>query len=654
LASLPIGDLDERVAPPDFWHATIDALPDRIAVLDRGGRIVAVNHAWREFADANSDGQVVGADYLASCDMASAGDPLAADVGFALRGLIAGTQTGYEGVYPCNTPSQQQWFQMRAAPFDAGARRCVVVTHHDITVRHEAERRSRQQAELLDVVDTGVIATDEPGRVTHWNDGAERMIGWTAAEAVGRPITELSVQPAGLAEAAAIREQVRRTGRWDGRFDVRRKDGSSFPAKISNVAVYRPNGAFDGVVGAIVDLSAAVDAERQLRGARDFLATVTRTMPEGLVVLDAEGRMTLVNEGAEKMLGWTQEELLGRLKHEMMHALKPDGTSVMAQDCPITRARAANASVHVDDDVFQRRDGTFLPVAYSSSPFTTDMGASGSVVVFSDITDRKARELQASRAIEELAWVGRIRDALDEDRLVLYAQPIIDVISGETVQHELLVRMVGPAGEVIQPGAFLPVAEQHGLIAEIDKRVLEMALPFAAAGHPIEVNLSADSISDPSLFELVDQRLRAHRIDPQNVVIEITETALIQNEAVAQAFIENVRRLGCGVALDDFGTGYGSFRYLKQLPVTLLKIDQEFVRDLDGAASDVNRHVIKAIVALAKGMGQKTVGEGIETSSMFEILRELGVDYAQGYHFAHPAPAGEIFRAIEQEQSPDV
>jgi EAL domain-containing protein (putative c-di-GMP-specific phosphodiesterase class I) len=196
---------------------------------------------------------------------------------------------------------------------------------------------------------------------------------------------------------------------------------------------------------------------------------------------------------------------------------------------------------------------------------------------------------------------------------------------------------------------FLPAAEQHGLIGAIDRRVFEMALEYAVAGHPIEVNLSSDSISDPGLYRFVEERLRVRGVDPRLVVFEITETALIHNEVVAQTFIENVRRLDCAVALDDFGTGYGSFRYLKHLPVTLLKIDQEFIKDLDGVASKVNQHVVEAIVTLARGMGQKTVAEGVETDSAFDLLRTLGVDHAQGYLFAGPAPAADVFSAIEQK-----
>jgi len=634
--------------PSGFWQATLDALSDSVAVLDEVGGIVAVNRAWRSFAEANDGGGRVGVDYLAVCDRASVDEPTAADVAAGLRAVIAGACTAFERVYACHAPWQQRWFSMRAAAFDADERRYVIVTHQDVSALHEAERVSSERAELLDVVDTAVIATDAFGSVTAWNGGAERVIGWTAEEAVGRQITELAVQPSNLQEAAEIRASVRATGRWDGRFEVTRKDGSHFPGLVTNVAIHAADGTFAGVVGALVDLTASVVAERRLRGARDFLATVTHTMPDGLVVLDGEGRVTLVNEGVVKMLGWSEAELLGELKHEMIHTLRPDGTSHPSAECPITLARQAGTSVRVDDDTFQCRDGSFLPVAYSAASFITESGESGSVVVFNDITERKAQDLRTRRELAELTWVGHIRDALREDRFVLYAQPIVDVGTGATVQHELLVRMLGAEGEVIPPGTFLPVAEQYGLIAAIDARVLEMALPFAASGHAIAINLSADSISDAGLFRLFEAHLKVLCVDARLVVIEITETALIENEAVARTFIEKVRGLGCGVALDDFGTGYGNLRSLKHLPVTLVKIDKEFVTDLGEAAADVNGQVTEAIVRLAAGLGQQTVGEGVETLGALEALRRLGVDFAQGYYFGRPAPAAETFQAIAQ------
>jgi PAS domain S-box-containing protein len=621
-----------------FWQATLDALPETVAVLNPFGEIVAVNDAWRAFAAANGGGDVgVGADYLAAC--VGADDPVARRVGEALRELLAGTRDRFECTYPCHAPGQERWFMVRARPFPADGARRLVVTHSDITERYLAERRANEQAALLDVVDAAVIALGPDRRVTYWNAGAQALYGWTAEEVVGRTVRELTLAPETHGRAAAVIKQLLRDGQWEGHFDVRDREGREFPVYARNRLLRDADGEPAGFIGVSVDMTDRFTMERQLTGARDFLSTVTDTVPDGLYVLDPEGRVTLVNRAAEELLGWQADELIGEVMHHRTHYRRVDGSPFPMEDCPITRARATGETVRVEDDIFIRRDGTELPVAYASAPFTAENGERGWVVVFNDISERKERELRLRRELEALSWVGRIRDALEHDRLTLYAQPIVDLSTGETVQHELLLRMIGLDGRVIAPNEFLPAAEQHGLIGPIDRWVFGRALEIAMEGHPVEINVSADSLSDASFLSFVKAELVARDVDPALLVFEITETALMGNETVARSFVDEVRQLGCEVALDDFGTGYGSFRYLKHLPVNVLKIDQEFVRDLDAPEPETSRHVIQAIVSLARGMGQKTVAEGVETQSALDTLRLLGVDMVQGYLLGRPSPA---------------
>lgn len=537
---------------------------------------------------------------------------------------------------------------MRMALLEEAQARHLVITHHDITGEHQARERAQEQAELLNAVGAAVTVTDLEGIVRHWSDGAESMYGWSAAEVVGQPLTMVTVVPEARAAAAELLCSTGDDGRWEGQLDVCHRDGRRFPADVRNRLLRDTEGRPTGIIGISVDVTERVAMERRLRGARDFHDVVLQTVPNGLFVLDATGCVTLVNEAAETLLGWRQGDLLGVTMHDTIQSITADGAPRPAAHSAILQALDQSSAVRVEDDAFQRHDGTFLEVAYSAAPFTSEAGERGAVVVFDDITERKARELRLRRELDALTWVGRIREALRHDRLVLYAQPIVDIASGRTVQHELLLRMIGADGEVIAPGEFLPAAEEHGLIREIDRRVFQMALAYAEAGHPIEVNLSADSIGDPTLFRYVRDHFEARRIDPRLVVFEVTETALIGNEAAAQAFTQDVVALGCSVALDDFGTGFGGFRYLKHLPVSLLKIDREFVGDCDGEQGAASRHVINAIVSLARGMGKTTVAEGVETEAALAVIRELGVDTAQGYLFARPAPADEVLRSVDQ------
>jgi len=632
---------DQPAEPSGFWQATLDALKARLAVLDADGIIVATNATWDRFAAANGAVLDTGCDYLAVGE-AGVDERTAASIAVGIRATLAGEQAGFELEYPCQAPNERRWFRLRVERHGSHARAGVVVSHLDITDDHEAADQARIRANLLDVVDTAVIATDRFGCVRQWNNGAERTFGWTAAEAVGRPLTELAVRPADVAEAAEIRAQARRTGRWEGRFNASRRDGSTFPSFVRNVVIYDDAGEVDGVVGVTVDLTTIIATEDQLRAALDFSRALTDSMRDGVFALDAAGLPVYLNPAAETMLGWSLEEIAERRFEELIHRRGPLGPAVAGDHPPAPSAGPVGEMVRVDDASFICRDGTHLPVSYTVGPLDLVAGTRGSVYVFSDMTERIARERRLRDDLDALGAVERIRAALSEDRLVLYAQPIIQLVDRQTVHHELLVRMAGPHGEVIPPAAFLPAAEDFGLIGAIDRRVFELAMNHAAAGHRIGVNVSAHSLGDPSFLRFVQAQIEERHIDPLLVVFEITETALINNDAAAKVFIETVRGWNCPVALDDFGSGYASFRYLKQLPVTLLKIDREFVSELDSDTSATNRHVIEAVVSLAHAMGQKTVAEGVETRATLEILHELGVDYAQGYFFARPAPADQV------------
>jgi diguanylate cyclase (GGDEF)-like protein/PAS domain S-box-containing protein len=237
------------------------------------------------------------------------------------------------------------------------------------------------------------------------------------------------------------------------------------------------------------------------------------------------------------------------------------------------------------------------------------------------------------------ARVAMIRDALDEQRLVLYAQPIVELATGTILQEELLLRMLDREGNIVPPLVFLPTAERCGLISEIDRWVITEATRYAAGGRPLAVNLSAASSVDLSLLRLIERQLREHGTDPRNLVFEITETAVMQDVDQSRLFMQAMIKLGCHFALDDFGTGFASFTYLKQLPVQYLKIDIEFVRDVTRSAQDTS--VVKAIVALARDFGQQTIAEGVEDEQTAEALRGLGVNLGQGYLFGRPSPIAE-------------
>jgi EAL domain-containing protein (putative c-di-GMP-specific phosphodiesterase class I) len=257
--------------------------------------------------------------------------------------------------------------------------------------------------------------------------------------------------------------------------------------------------------------------------------------------------------------------------------------------------------------------------------------------------------LGEARMKGRVTWAERIRRALEEDRFVLLAQPIVDMATGKAGQYELLLRMRDDTGDLIPPGAFLAIAERLDLIQDIDRWVTTRAIDLLARYHragfevTFEVNLSGRSIGDPALLELIEERLAATGVSPRWLIFEITETSAVANIPRARDFGERLSELGCRFALDDFGAGFGSFYYLKHLPFDYLKIDGEFVRNCVTNATD--RLIIESVVGIARGLHKQTIAEFVGDEETVRMLNDLGVDFAQGYHTGRPAPLEELIGA---------
>jgi len=504
--------------------------------------------------------------------------------------------------------------------------------------REEPDREDSLQSMLLEQIDASVIGCDMTGDVISWNHGAEALYGWTAEEAIGRNARELMV-PEDTAAAERLMMELSRDGRWDGELLVRGKEGTLFTTYVRNRLVYDAEGIACAVVGVSVDISARVAAESELRDSRNYAQAVTECMGEGLFTLDRDGRITYVNRVAEQLLGRRRGELVGCEVGATVYPPWPDGTAPPLAECAVAAAVRGEDTVRVDDGRFATGDGGEIPVAYTATPFAAEDGPEGCVVIFQDISERKRREEESLRSAATLAVIDRVERALATESFVLHAQPIVDLHTGETVQHELLIRMVEPDGRVVAPGEFLPVCEQYSMIGEIDWWVIKQATRLAGSGCRVQANISARSVGDRDVLEHIERCMEQHEVPAGALVFEITETAIVEDEEAAKAFAEGLHRLGCKIALDDFGTGYASLTYLKQMPVDFLKLDIEFVRDL--RVNTASRHVVQALVVLARDFELQTVGEGVEDAETLVLLDELGVDFAQGFHIARPEPFGE-------------
>jgi diguanylate cyclase (GGDEF)-like protein len=240
-----------------------------------------------------------------------------------------------------------------------------------------------------------------------------------------------------------------------------------------------------------------------------------------------------------------------------------------------------------------------------------------------------------------LSWSERISNALDKNLFRLHYQGVYRVKDGKLSHLEALLRMSDERnpGQPLMPGLFIPVAEKNGRILDIDRWVIREVLQRLARdqGIPdIAVNLSGRSLSEPGMPQFIQDELRSSGVNPQRLIVEITETAAVSDMQDAQRLIDALRRMGCGVCLDDFGVGFSSFAYLKHLQVDTIKIDGLFIRDLP--ADPDNQVFVRAMVNVARGLGKRVVAEYVEDAGTLELLQEFGVDLVQGYHLDRPTP----------------
>jgi diguanylate cyclase (GGDEF)-like protein len=253
----------------------------------------------------------------------------------------------------------------------------------------------------------------------------------------------------------------------------------------------------------------------------------------------------------------------------------------------------------------------------------------------------RARRMQTTSA--------RIRDALTRDRLSLATQPIRSLASGGVERYELFLRMTGDAGELLPAASFIDVAERTGMIQELDRWVFGRALGLMEererVGEPVSLhmNISGVTMTDLSVLEFIERRLDEGEADPARCTFEITQSAPVEDYDAAAGFADRLTEFGCEVAIDDYGAGFGPFKYLQRFPFDVIKIDGTFIRDLP--RNDADQLTVKAIVQIAHGLGKRTIAEFVEDEETAQLLREYGVDMAQGFYFGAPVDADEELAA---------
>jgi len=560
-------------------------------------------------------------------------------------------------------------------------------------VRHYADQVfvEKEMTEIiLSSIGDAVVATEADGRIRYLNPIAAELVGCSPQEAHGRPYREVfqvynrlhssEIDPIGtclkedriivLTEGhVLITHGGRETPIDDSCAPIRDRDGRVLGA----VVVFTSKARLQSGHG-LLSYHASHDALTGLCNRRAFehalYELLERTQHEGgehaLAFLDLDN-FKVINDTAGHAAGDQMLRRIGSLMKrqvrdsDLLGRLGGDEFALLLRHCNLRQAE--EVALKLREEVRALR----FPWAGQSFQSGLSIGLvaidadSPSVEVLlrdADAACYAAKELGRNHihiyrpSDEKLverqgytAWAARITEALDEERFTLYCQAIRPLRQGLALHSELLLRLRERDGSLVSPGAFIPAAERHGLMPDIDQWVIETGCRLTAPGlaaertHILTINLSGTTLSDAESAERIAEAVRRHGVDPAQITFEVTETAAMSSLDTALLIMERLRGEGFRFALDDFGSGLSSLNYLKELPVDLVKIDGRFIRQLP--EDPVATAMVGAIVNIAGVMGINTCAEFVENAAIQAAVERLGVDYGQGYHFARPRPLSE-------------
>jgi len=341
-----------------------------------------------------------------------------------------------------------------------------------------------------------------------------------------------------------------------------------------------------------------------------------------------------------------QNTIISRLGNDEFAILLPDASHEKAKDIAHKIRKLVKTIKNTDSGTeislsasvgaFNLEESTFdVEHVLSSLSFCVDLAKEkgGNRVVLYDKNDPKLKQ-----HTNEIDTIHILSKAFDENQFVLYRQEIRKISPADSLRYfEVLVRIKNSADELISPAIFIDVAEKHGLIQELDRRVIALTLKQMSkeqGNEKYSINLSGASLADRDIIEYVIEMFDTYNIDPKRICFEITETSAISHINSALIFMNKMIALGCTFALDDFGSGLSSFSYLQKLPIDVIKIDGAFVKDID--TNSVNRIFVENIKRTADAMNKRTVAEFVESQEILSILEEINIDYVQGYHVDKP------------------
>lgn len=581
-----------------------------------------------------------------------------------------------------------------------------VALEQEVLRRQQAEARVLQEKErqfvTLQAIGEGVITLDNQGRVDYINPAAEYLTAWAAHKAVGHHYHDV-LERIDKKTLSVLDDLVNLClGKEGRRYHVDdcvlvHASGDEFNVNISLAQLHDHKNLIIGAVLVLHDLTEVVGIARQLgyQASHDMLTGLmnrrefehalesalragrSRGLQAVMLYIDLD-RFKLVNDTCGHRAG---DELLVRLAALIKQQVKDqtsiarlggDEFGVLLENCTLSEAlvKAEDIQNALRAFRFVWQEKSFeIGASIGIVPIDSSMRRFTDVMAAADVACYVAKDLGRSRYhvyspndkdVEhhhgEIAWVHRITQAFEENRLVLYAQPIVhlDNVTGKAAHYEILMRMQDENGDLISPMAFIPAAERYNLMPSLDRWVVRTTLGHLRQAQgpkerpPINctVNLSGQSLGDEHFLNFIIEQFHEADVAPECICFEITETAAISNLSRAMKFIEQLRKMGCRFALDDFGTGVSSLTHLKNLNIDYLKIDGSFISDIVHDVVDYT--MVESINRIAQVMGLQTIAEYVENDAIIEALQSLRVDFLQGYAIGRPLPLDEVLAAAER------
>ncbi|MEQ1579427.1 MAG: EAL domain-containing protein [Steroidobacteraceae bacterium] len=612
-----------------------------------------------------------------------------------LREHLAGKSPLFESVHRMRHRSGEwRWVVSRAKARvdESGRLKRLVGVELDITERRlyeEALFKEKESAQItLQSIGDGVITTDARSHVEYLNPVAEQLTGWRLDDAQGRPIDEIfrgfheeTCEPLENPLSVAIRraraiKSVRPTL-------LIRRDGNELYIESCASPIRDGSGAISGGVLVFHDVSESRELNRKLSyhashdiltglvNRREFEARLERALKSAraressycLCHLDLD-QFKIINDNCghsagDALLGQVGQLLKSKIRwRDTVSRLGGDEFGVLLESCSLDEAMR-NAEIlreSIRDYRFVWEERTFrLGASIGVVPISPENEDVASLLSASDSACQAAKEAGRNRVYSfqendidlmrrrrEMQWAARINNALEEGRFELFRQTILPLQKPEAGLHyELLLRMRDEQGKIVSPDQFIAAAERYAITPSIDRWVIENALRWLVSEADereklamCSINLSGQSLGDDKFLPFVIEQFHRSGIDASKICFEITETAAIASFSQANRFIQALKELGCMFALDDFGTGLSSFGYLKHFPVDFLKIDGSFVKEI--LHDPIDREMVRSINEIGHLTGKKTIAEFAENQEIIEMLRGIGVDYAQGYGIATP------------------